>query len=394
MAEPPARARFERVMTRVRTPEVRTVSDAELDELIERNGWAGSRRVSGRKRVGDPPIIFDTMRFPPQGWQEGEPLDRAHRNVLTHLWDYRDRPGNFNPSEGVVCQPGYGFHTARGCIFACDYCYFEHMLLLVVNLEALLERLDPVVRGVHGPTLWKWDNQSDTLCFEPEMGAARLFVEYFSQFDDKYLMLYTKSDNVDHLLDLDHRGRTIACWTLNAYTQSREIERGAATMEERIEAARKCQQAGYTVRFRFSAVCPVRDWERENREMLDLLFARVQPDLITLETLSRMPTYAMFENTMDPALFEPRFLEAIRGARGEMQGKIWGPFPDDAREEMYRFFIEQIRERSPTTPVALCQEPPVMWERLADVLEFAPDKYVCACAKESVPGHPRLGTSS
>jgi len=378
-------------MTRVRTAEVRVVSDGEMDELVERNGWAGSRRLSGRERIGDPPILFDTQRFPPAGWQDGDPLERAFRQPLQTHWHYRTRPGNHNPAEGVICQPGHTFHTARGCIFACDYCSFEHMLLLLVNIEEILARLDPVVRGVEGPSLWKWDNQSDTLCFEPEMGAARMFVEHFSRFDDKFLMLYTKSDNVDHLLALDHRGQTIVCWTLNAETQCRVIERGAATMAERIEAARKCREAGYTVRFRFSAVCPVREWERENREMIALLFDRVRPDLITLETLSRMPDPEMFGNVMDAELFDPRFVEAIRNGREEMKGKIWGPIPDAEREEIYRFLIDQIRERSPETPVAICQEPREMWQRLEDVLEFKPEEYVCCCAQDSVPGHARLG---
>jgi spore photoproduct lyase len=81
------------------------------------------------------------------------------------------------------------------------------------------------------------------------MGATKIFVEYFSQFENHFLMLYTKSNNVDFLLDLHHKGQTLVCWTLNASTQSRIIERDAATMEERIEAARKCQEAGYRVRF-------------------------------------------------------------------------------------------------------------------------------------------------
>ena len=56
-----------------------------------------------------------------------------------------------------------------------------------------------------------------------------------------------------------------------------------------------------------------------------------------------------------------------------------------------RLMIAEIRRRSPDTPVSLCQEPPLMWERLADVLDMPPDHYACCCAKDSVPGgHPRV----
>ncbi|MGD8239052.1 MAG: hypothetical protein PVH68_10900 [Armatimonadota bacterium] len=383
-----ARRRMERVLARTECDAVETVTDEQLDGLVQEHGWRGSRRLSGRQREGDPPIVFDTYRFAPD--TADAPVPRASRKRLFGTWHERLRE-SIAERDRVVCQTGYGFHSARGCLFKCDYCAIEDVLVLATNHEHLLERLDPVVRRVEGPTLWKWDNQSDTLCFEPEMGATRLFVEYFAQFDDKYLMTYSKSDNADHLLDLDHGGQTICCWTLNASTQSRVIERDAATMEERIEAARKCQEAGYNVRFRLSAVCPVHNWEQECREMFDLLFSRVRPDVISLETLSRMPDRRMFDNVMDASLFEPRYLAAIRRGAAQMEGNIWGPIPDDEREEMYRFLIEAIRRRSPETPVSLCQEPPHMWERLADALDMPAEYYACCCAKDSVPGgHPRV----
>jgi hypothetical protein len=126
--------------------------------------------------------------------------------------------------------------------------------------------------------------------------------------------------------------------------------------------------------------------------MLDRLFETVHPDVISLETLSRMFNPQMFENVMQPGLFEPRFLEAIRGGSEEIAGKIWGPIPDDEREEIYRWFIAEIRARNATTPVSLCQEPLSMWKRLSDVLDVDPAHYPCCCAKDSVPGgHPAFG---
>jgi spore photoproduct lyase len=385
-----AKERLDRMMGKIETPKVETLNDEQMDEIIEQNRWRSSRRLTGKRREGDPAVVFDTYRWAPKDWIEGELPPRKFRNVMLGTWNHRRRE-HIAQKDGVVCQSGYGLHSAKGCLFKCDYCAFEDVLVLATDIEDFLQRVDPIIRSVAGPTLWKWDNGSDTLCFEPEMGAAKLLVEYFAQFEDKFLMTYSKSDNVDHLLNLDHKGQTICCWTLNAYTQSRLIERDAATMEERIEAAYKCEQAGYNVRFRFSAVCPVHNWQQENREMLDLLFSKVHPDVISLETLSRFPDPAIFDRVMDASLFEPRFVQAIREGSEEMRGKIWGPIPDEQREEIYRFLIGEIRRRSPDTPVSLCQEPISMWKRLSDVLDMSPDYYACCCAKDSVPGgHPRI----
>ncbi len=390
LKNPRAKERLDRVISRIETSITEVVNDQQLDELIKKNQWRSSRRMTGNRRQGDPTVVFDTYRWPPDDWIEGEPLSREFQNVTLRPWNHRRRE-HIAEKDGVVCQSGYGIHSAKGCLFKCDYCAFADVLTLITNIEDFLERVDPIIRSVDGPILWKWDNGSDTLCFEPEMMATKLLVEYFAQFEDKFLMTYSKCDNVDHLLDLDHRGQTICCWTLNAYTQSRLIERDSATMEERIEAAYKCEKAGYNVRFRFSAVCPVRNWRQEYREMLDLLFSKVHPDVISLETLSRMPDPGMFGRVMDASIWEPRFVQAVRDGAEQMRGKIWGPIPDEQREEMYRFLIAEIRERSPDTPVSLCQEPLTMWQTLSDVLEMPPDYYACCCAKDSVPGgHPRV----
>ena len=125
--------------------------------------------------------------------------------------------------------------------------------------------------------------------------------------------------------------------------------------------------------------------------MLDLLFSKVHPDVISLETLSRMPEPGMFDRVMDASIWEPRFVQAVREGAEQMRGKIWGPIPDEQREEIYRFLIAEIKKRSPDTPVSLCQEPLAMWQSLSDVLEMPPDYYACCCAKDSVPGgHPRV----
>jgi len=62
--------------------------------------------------------------------------------------------------------------------------------------------------------LFKLNNRSDTLGLEPEYGLAPALIERFGRMPDKAVMLYSKGDEVGALLDLDHCGRTIACFTL------------------------------------------------------------------------------------------------------------------------------------------------------------------------------------
>jgi spore photoproduct lyase len=256
--------------------------------------------------------------------------------------------------------------------------------MVALNLEELRDHLDEVIEVNPWQSLYKFDNQTDNLCFEPEYGASRLFVDYFAGKPHRYLMLYTKSDNVDHLLDLDHRGKTVVCWTLSCGKAAEIYERGAPTTEDRIEAARKCQEAGYRVRFRFSPIVPIENWKDENARMIEELFSKVQPDIICIETLTHM-SVAQLERSMIPENLDQDILSQMDEG---MSGDSCGPFPHEVREGIYRFFIRKIREVSSETPVVTCLETPEMWEALGDELGMDPDNYICCCGPSSTPENP------
>jgi spore photoproduct lyase len=207
-------------------------------------------------------------------------------------------------------------------------------------------------------------------------------------------MHYTKSDNVDHLLGLNHNARSIICWTLSCNAVSRVVEHDAVPLEARAEAARRCRQAGYHVRFRFSPIFPLHNWREEYRHCIELLFSKVKPDVVSLLTLSGLPDYDDIARLFDRRLLDPEYLQAADEARDEMNGKVYGPLPHWVREEIYGFMIDEIRRVSPDTPVAICLETPEMWEALGHKLGQTLDDYVCCCGPDATPDHPKLASVS
>ncbi|MBC8460720.1 MAG: hypothetical protein H8D67_22265 [Deltaproteobacteria bacterium] len=272
--------RLDRMMENIETGDLQLVDDASLEEAVKANRWVqlAGKRTGEIKRKFDPTIIFNTFRFLPQeelkGLAQKYPALSGYNFLGDGHWTFRDATRYLNG----VCKSAYEIHSAWGCYHACDYCHVRDFLNIMLNLEEFVEHLDELVKRYSWQKLYKYDNQTDTICFEPEYGASELFVNYFANQDDKYLMLYTKSDNVDHLLNLAHNGHTIISWTVSCNTVAREIEKQTPTMEERVQAAVKCQKAGYTVRFRFSPIIPIKNWQAENREMIEKLFAKVKKE--------------------------------------------------------------------------------------------------------------------
>ena len=64
------------------------------------------------------------------------------------------------------------------------------MIRLFVNMEEFVEHLDEVCARAPFQRLYKWDNQTDVSCFEPEWGASKLLVEYFARKPGKYPVIY------------------------------------------------------------------------------------------------------------------------------------------------------------------------------------------------------------
>ncbi len=377
-------ARVERMMTKIETPKMVTgIDDDELDRVVTEAGWRESRRLTGIKKAGDPVVIFNAfdLDLPDTERKQGS------RDIFRGggAWSLRDRDTVMG--RGRVCQTAWELHSVRGCLFRCEYCYLQNVLNIMVNIEAMVDRLGPFIEA-QPQTLYKWDSQADILQLEPEYDAARPMGELFGSQKKAYLMHYTKSDNVDVLRDIAHNGQTMVCWSLSASTQSRVIEVDTATCEERIEAMRKCQSWGHPVRCRLSPVIPLVNWREENRAMIELLFSKVRPDVISLQTLSRFPDYEMLPRTLDLDLLDPAFVEAAQEAREEMTGRIYGPLPHGKRAEMYEFLIGELKRLSPETPFSICLESPEMWESLGDAMGESPRAYPCCCGPACTPDEP------
>jgi len=387
-----AKDRLDKMMSFINTDSIAIVDDNSLAEAIKYNGWleSGGRRTGELKRQNDPFIVFNAFRF-----LSDEKFFNIHQKYPTLA--YYNFSGNGHITfrnkahyPNGVCKSAYEIHSAWGCYHACDYCHVKDFINIMLNLEEFVEHLDQLVKKESWQKLYKYDNQTDTICFEPEYGASDLLVRYFSQQSDKYLMLYTKSNNVDHLLDLPHNGQTIINWTLSCNTTANEIEKKAPSMDERIESARKCQEAGYTVRFRFSPIIPVKNWQDENRQMIERLFAKVKPDLITMDVLGWMNARQII-NSMDISLFDDEYKAVIEKlAEENAVNYVKQIIPHEYRLKIYRFFINELKRISANTPFSICMETPDMWNELRDDIGMNENDYVCCCGPESVPRHPKL----
>ena len=404
--DPQSMARIERMLPFIRCDDAPSIADdAALHRLVideklnclPRHGMLGNEI--------EPIVIFNQFLYhhtPEQRKARERRYPELFKSwLLTYAgyggWDWR-RSGDeeYKRTTGLVCQPAYAIHSFWGCHFRCAYCNLGHVANIYVNLEDWAEHIEVGLANLQkspNQKLFQWDNGTDVVCWEPEYGGTRILVDLFAEHPDKYLELYVgKSDNVDFMLNYNHRGHTVCCWSLGSETQCRLVEPRAAGMEARIAAARKCQEAGYTVRIRLSPIVPLVGWQDEIRHMVARMFDEITPDVITMEPL-RFCTHETLLTDFAPETIDAEFMQAMAGIPADSEGWESSQFPDRYRVKIYRLVLDEVANRCPRTPVALCREKRRVWEALAgDFRRMGqnPDDYVCNCGPTSVGCDVRL----
>ena len=393
-----ATARLERMLDGLGNPPFEVIGEGDVERVIDAAGASDDLPVqSGRIRQGiekleqDPVFLFNTFvwdpaKIAPQPRQYTNPRARWMARFVAGTaptYGRREQCDGRDPKRPYVCQGGWSIHSINGCVHRCDYCGMGYAINFMLDLEDFAKDLERVFREHPQQMLYRYDLSSDYPCFEPEYGASEVLGECF-QRNDKYLLVYTKSNNIDHLLDMPYKKHMPCYWTLATETQCRQIERGTPTLDERLEAMRKCQEAGYTVRAGFSPIIPHVGWREEATDMLERLFATASPDTVRCWVVSMM-TCAEAEQIFGAENLDPRHVRMMREAAAELDGKHSGPFPRESRAEIYTHYIREIKRISPETPVNLCTEERALWEMLADELDMSPDNLYCCCGQYSVP---------
>jgi len=136
-----------------------------------------------------------------------------------------------------------GVHVLRAlsnCPYDCSYCFLQSYLTdattsVVADIDALIADIRAAAarepRRFFRVGTWEL---GDSLALEPETGTAAELVRAFAEIPYAVLELKTKSDHVEGLLELDHRGRTVVSWTLSPPAITRLEERRTASLAQRL----------------------------------------------------------------------------------------------------------------------------------------------------------------
>lgn len=269
--------------------------------------------------------------------------------------------------DQYICCSTHVLRSVSNCPFECSYCFLQNYLnnsttTLVIDTDALMAE----VREKTELQPWRffrvgtWE-LGDSLALEPLIPAASELVGAFATLPNAVLKLRTKTDHVDQLLDLDHRGRTVVSWTLNPEKVIRREEFLTASLTQRLEAMRKVADAGYLVGLHFDPMIVYDGWEVGYASLVRQIFAAVPADRIPWISMGSLRFNPEMKRTLENNYPASRITAAEMVLGTDNKYRYVRPL----RLTMYRHLLNEINEAGGGDCFTyLCMERWNVWERV------------------------------
>ncbi len=302
-----------------------------------------------------------------QSVRSRDAVPEHHRNQRTVVIDeVRGKPYGRCPGSNGLLSKGHlccNYHTVDlyiGCSIGCTYCIMNGYL----NFTPLVVQADtePVISAIRSAATAQPDRDlrvgsgevGDSLLLDPVFRLNEEIVRGVADLPNVRYEAKTKTDYVDHLLEIDPKGNAIIAFSLNPDSIVSADEGIAAAPADRLAAAARCVDAGYQVAFHFDPIIKTNAFPHDYQ--------------VLIEKLAVFPAGAIAWISMGTIRFPPSLKDAFveqQFAREEFvptqDGKL--RYLQPIRREIYSILRSALADATPA-PVYMCMESPALWRRV------------------------------
>ena len=334
-----------------------------LDEKAEKD-WVSQTILKALHRI---PVerIQDKKALIHQFLSMPDPIGIGKKNLLiTRFYGRRLKPCPGTSKH--ICCGYYVINATTNCPMDCSYCVLQGylnnpLLTLYSNWDDLLEEIEIFISNRSQPFLRLGTGElSDSLALELIFPLSQELIRFFADRNNGILELKTKSVEVDHLLCLNHRGKTVISWSLNSAKMIEEEEMRTASLRERIDAARKCQEEGYPIGFHFDPIIYYEGWEKGYQETISSLFNQIDSKRVIWVSLGGFRYPPQLKTIVMERFPKTRIFlgELFPGKDAKFR------YLREMRVEMYRKMAGWLKEVDSDLFIYLCMESKEVWEQV------------------------------
>lgn len=248
----------------------------------------------------------------------------------------------------------------NNCPFNCLYCYlrdyFNHSaFIFYVNLEDMFSELDKFNKV---GTMVSAGIVNDTLVHDNLTNVTFDLIDYFKNRPELILELRTKSHNIKNLLKITPHKNTLISFTFSPQEVIDRYELGASSLNERIAAAKKLQEHGYSIGLRLDPMIDIKESDMAYKGMVEEIFSILDLTKIrdigigTIRYKKGLRQKVLAERNTD--LFFNEFIVGIDGKERYFK-KI--------RIDMYKNIVNSIKKYG-DFDIYLGMEPQYIWDEV------------------------------
>ncbi len=238
--------------------------------------------------------------------------------------------------------------AVQQCGFDCSYCsiqsfYHGNQVRFIRNLMSHLDSMElDKDKKYHIGT----GQSSDSLMWGNRFGLLDALCRFASDHPNVILEMKSKSGRIDYFLDNRPPANMVFTWSLNTPTVIQHEEKGTATLDKRLESARKLADQGIPVGFHFHPMVWYGGWKEDYLALVSRLVGVFRPQevvMVSLGTLTfikpvlkrlreRMPDSSILQMPMEDCAGKLSYPLGIKQA---LFSRIYQAFPDDWKDSVF-----------------------------------------------------------
>ncbi|WP_424243954.1 spore photoproduct lyase [Elusimicrobium posterum] len=268
------------------------------------------------------------------------------------------------PCTGGAAGCGYNLvNLGFGCSYECAYCFLQeyqnmHAVLMPSNIKDFLSKIDGAkfTKGPFDKVRIGSGEFTDSLVFDHITQYSKDIISFFATRPEMYFEFKTKSVNIDGVLAQKAVPNIVVGWSVNAENIIDNAEYLTPSLGERLKAARKVADAGFSTALHFDPVIIHENWRANYtaavRKMADML----EPEKVLWISVGTLRFNRELKKVIEARHARTDILngELLLGYDGKMR------YSDAQRKEVYAFMLPLLEKYFPKSKIYLCMESPGM----------------------------------
>jgi len=261
-------------------------------------------------------------------------------------------------SEKTRCCNLLTLDAVESCGFDCSYCsiqsfYNQNTITFDSGFADKLKNLKlDKNKTYHIGT----GQSSDSLMWGNREGIMDALFSFARENPNVILEFKTKSDNIKYLLENDVPKNILCTWSLNTPTIIKNEEHLTASLEKRIDSARKVADKGVKVGFHFHPIVEYENYLNEYKEVYEQLIVKFQAQEVALVSFGTLT----FIKPVIKQLRDREFRSKITQIpHADASGKT--SYPHATKVEMFKHAYQSFKAWHGKVFFYLCMEEHSMW---------------------------------